>query len=177
MNCHQNLAEKENLKKEENAESSEEDFAVEYPKAPDFSLSDREGRAVALSDFKGKLVYMDIWATWCGPCRQQFPALRAIEEKYKNKGIVFLSISVDPDHLKPQWEKMIDEEQLKGVQLFAGKTSGFDEAYGVEFIPRFLLISPQGDILMDQAPFPMDHQSGEINPHLEEIFQLYINTK
>ena len=149
---------------------------VTLSKAPDFSLPNINGQYKSLEDYTGQLIYMDIWATWCGPCLKQFPALKALKEKYKNSGIVFLSISVDPDSKKSKWLKMVKEEKLKGEQLFAGKQSGFGEAYRVEFIPRFLLISQNGEILMDQAPLPMDHRTGGINPVLEDIFQIYIKT-
>lgn len=149
---------------------------VKYQKAADFSLVDINGNQKSLQDYQGKLIYMDIWATWCGPCLQQIPALKAFEEKYKNTPIVFLSISVDPDQHQFKWENMVKEKELKGEQLFAGKASGFEEAYRIDYIPRFLLISPHGDIMMDSAPQPLDFNTNGMNPMLEQIFDLYLQT-
>lgn len=145
-------------------------------KAPAFTYKDINGKDVSLSDFKGKLVYMDIWATWCGPCIMQMPALKELEEKYKNEDIVFLSISIDPEKDKGEWEKMVKEENLKGVQLYAGQESNFPIDYKIEYIPRFILISPNGDILMDNAPSPMDEMTESINPKIVQVFDMYLKS-
>ena len=70
--------------------------------ATDFTQNDPDGKPVKLSDFKGKYVYLDIWATWCGPCRAEIPFLKKVEEKYHGKKIEFVSISIDEmkDHQK-----------------------------------------------------------------------------
>ena len=145
-------------------------------KAPEFTYTDINGNEVSLSDFRGKLVYMDIWATWCGPCKMQIPALKKLEEKYKNEDIVILSVSIDPEKDKGKWKQMVKDEQLKGVQLYAGAESNFPMDYQVEYIPRFVLISAKGDILMDNAPQPMNMETGGINPGIEQIFEIYLKT-
>lgn len=148
---------------------------VALNKAPNFSLPDIDGNLKTLEDYKGKLIYLDIWATWCGPCRMQIPAMKELEKKYKDQDIVFLSISVDPEKDKNKWKQMIKDEQMSGEHLYAGVTSSsFGYDYKVEFIPRFVLISPNGDILMDHAPQPIDMNSGGINPDLIRLFDLYI---
>ena len=63
--------------------------------SPDFELEDHKGGTKSLKDFKGKYVYIDVWATWCGPCLGQIPSLQKLEEKYKDKKIAFISISID----------------------------------------------------------------------------------
>lgn len=145
-------------------------------KAPEFTYSDINGKNVSLSDFKGKLVYMDIWATWCGPCKMQIPALKQLEEKYGKEDIVIVSVSIDPEKDKDKWRQMVLSEQLKGVQLYAGAESNFPIDYQVEYIPRFVLISPNGDILMDNAPEPLDYNTGNINPEIEQIFDVFLKT-
>ena len=145
-------------------------------KAPSFTYTDINGKSVSLNDFKGKLVYMDIWATWCGPCKMQIPGLKALEEKYKNEDIVILSISIDPLEDKDKWRKMVIDKNLKGVQLYAGAESDFPKDYQVEFIPRFVIISPNGDILMNNAPQPLNLDTGYINPNVEQIFDIFIKT-
>ena len=157
-------------------EVQKEEENKDLVKAPEFSLPDINGKETSLEDFKGKLVYMDIWATWCGPCLVQLPALKEFEEKYRGEDIVFMSVSTDPDKDKQKWMNMVKEKEMGGVQLFAGHESGFSEAYNVEFIPRFVLVSPSGDILLDQAPEPMDYMTGERNVALEQILDLYLTT-
>lgn len=152
-----------------------EDVALE--KAPNFTLFDSNGVKKSLNDYKGKLIYMDIWATWCGPCRVQIPAMKELEKKYSDKGIVFLSVSVDPEKNKEKWIRMVKDEEMSGEQLYAGVTSSsFGLDYKVKFIPRFIIISPKGDVLMHNAPQPMDFVTRSINPEIEHIFDLYINS-
>jgi len=65
------------------------------PMAPEFSLMDLSGKTVSLSDYSGKVVLLDFWATWCPPCRMSIPELVALQEKYRDKGLVILGVSVD----------------------------------------------------------------------------------
>nr|WP_299381258.1 TlpA disulfide reductase family protein [Allomuricauda sp.] len=111
---------------------------------------------VSLTDFKGKYVYVDIWATWCGPCKMEIPHLKKVEEAYHEKNIAFVSISVDKEKQRKSWEKMVEEKSLGGVQLFADKSfkSDFIKKYQVQGIPRFILIDPNGNIVDSNAPRP-----------------------
>ena len=140
--------------------------------APEFSLTDLSGKQKSLVDYRGKYIFMDIWATWCGPCRMQIPAMKELEKKYEGKNLVFLSISVDPEKDKSKWKTMIAEENMAGEHLFAGHESGFGEVYEVEYIPRFLFIDPNGKILLYDAPQPMDPVSLGINPALTQILDM-----
>ena len=87
----------------------------EGDQAPTFKYLDINGKEVSLSDLKGKYVYIDVWATWCGPCQYELPHLKELEKKMHGKKIVFVSISCDKD--KAAWEKMVKEQGLGGVQL------------------------------------------------------------
>lgn len=113
--------------------------------SPDFKGVDVNGKEYTLADFRGKYVYIDVWATWCGPCRQEIPYLKKLDEDYKDAQIVFLSLSVDQD--KARWEKMVKEEAMSGVQLHIGQNSSFLDAYRIEGIPRFILLDKAGRIL------------------------------
>ncbi|MDL2262301.1 TlpA family protein disulfide reductase, partial [Bacteroidales bacterium OttesenSCG-928-I21] len=130
----------------------------------DFSFPDIDGKIYSLSDFRGKYVYIDIWASWCGPCRAEFPNLKALKEKYKSKNIVILGISVDED--KSQWENMVKTQNLDGIQLFAGGWNNqLCEFYKITGIPRFILLDKEGKIINANA----DRPSGKINELLETL--------
>jgi thiol-disulfide isomerase/thioredoxin len=115
-----------------------------------------KGGTTSLEDLKGKYVYIDVWATWCGPCRQQIPFLKEVEEKYHGKNIEFVSISTDSPAQIETWKKMIAEKNMGGIQLFAGKDQSFTNAYEISGIPRFILIDPDGNIVDANAPRPSD---------------------
>ncbi|WP_299527169.1 TlpA disulfide reductase family protein [uncultured Lutibacter sp.] len=116
------------------------------------------GGTTSLSDLKGKYVYVDVWATWCGPCKREIPFLQKVEKQYHGKNIEFVSLSVDKldDHNK--WQEMVKEEELGGIQLFADKSweSDFVTGYLIKGIPRFILIDPNGNIVNSNAPRPSE---------------------
>ncbi|WP_159018119.1 TlpA family protein disulfide reductase [Algibacter sp. L3A6] len=121
------------------------------------------GGSTSLDDLKGKYVYIDLWATWCGPCLAEIPSLKAVEKEYHGKNIEFVSISVDDEKAHSKWRTMIEEKQLGGVQLFAKEDRSFVTAYNVTGIPRFILIDPQGNVVKADAPRPS-------NPQLKTLF-------
>lgn len=116
------------------------------------------GGTTSLTDLKGKFVYIDIWATWCQPCKKEIPFLKEIEEKYHNKNIEFVSISVDTEKDHDTWKDMIKDKELGGIQLMADKDwkSEFITDYQVQGIPHFILIDPAGNIISSYAPRPSD---------------------
>ena len=139
----------------------------EFPKgspSPIFeNYENFKGGTTSLSDLKGKYVYVDVWATWCGPCKREIPSLKELEKKYEGKNIEFVSISVDNakrsgtmEKAHTAWKKMVAEKELSGIQLFADKSydSDFIASYKVKGIPRFLLIDPEGKIISAHAPRP-----------------------
>ena len=101
----------------------------EGDQSPTFKYLDINGKEVSLSDLKGKYVYIDVWATWCGPCQYELPHLKELEKKMHGKKIVFVSISCDKD--KAAWEKMVKEQGLGGVQLHNGGDREFMTAFGI----------------------------------------------
>ena len=129
---------------------------VEGTAAPSFDYENHKGGKTKLEDLRGKYVYIDVWATWCGPCRAEIPHLKKVEEKYHGKNIEFVSISVDTDKDYDKWKKFVTEKQLGGIQLFADKNwnSDFIKAFGVDSIPRFILIGPDGKVIKADAPRP-----------------------
>ncbi len=127
-----------------------------------------KGGTTSLKDFEGKFVYIDVWATWCPPCRKQIPFMKKIEEKYHKKDIVFISISVDDLEKKEVWKQMVKEKEMAGVQLFADKSfdSDFIKNYSVNSIPRFIFLDKKGKIIDANAPRPSE-------PKLMELFKEY----
>lgn len=126
-------------------------------KAYDFNYEDPNGKKTSFASLKGKVVLIDTWATWCGPCRQEIPHLKKLAEELKDKNIAIVSISVDALSDKDKWKKMVREENLAGLQLFAGgEGNDFSKYYKIATIPRFLVFDKQGNILSSDAPRPSD---------------------
>jgi thiol-disulfide isomerase/thioredoxin len=135
----------------------------EGAEAFDFAGKDVNGQEHKLTDYKGKLVYVDVWATWCGPCKAQIPALKELEKQFHGQPIEFLSISVDKPKDKQKWMDFVKENELKGVQLMADKAFDSDvaKAYGINAIPRFMLFDKDGKIVTIDAPRPSDDKINE----------------
>lgn len=127
-----------------------------------------KGGTTSLIDLKGKYVYIDVWATWCGPCRQEIPFLQEIEKDFHGKNIAFVSISIDREKDHHKWKKMVESKNLGGIQLFADNDwkSKFITDYKINGIPRFILIDPDGNIVSADAPRP---SSPELKKTLEEL--------
>lgn len=124
------------------------------------------GGTTSLDDLKGKYVYIDVWATWCGPCIKEIPALKRMEDEFNGKNIEFVSISIDKKKDYDKWKKMIVDKDLKGTQLLADSDwkSSFVQDYSIKGIPRFILLDPQGNIVNANAPRPS-------NPSLKSLLE------
>ena len=128
----------------------------------DFRFKDIHGNVFSLKDFKGKYVYIDVWATWCGPCFKEIPFLQQLEEKMKGKNMAFVSISWDRN--RGEWVKALEEKKLGGVQLHFGGDETFFKEYGIMFIPRFILLDKKGKVVNAYMTRPSD-------PETEEVFK------
>jgi len=122
--------------------------------APLFTYNDINGKEYSLESLKGKLVYIDFWATWCGPCRHELPFLEEVEKAYEGKKVTFISMSVDDDMVA--WDKMVKEKKMKGLQLHADGAwaSTVAKDYQIKGIPTFFLIDENGMIISPSAPRP-----------------------
>ncbi|MBD0836029.1 TlpA family protein disulfide reductase [Aestuariibaculum suncheonense] len=128
-----------------------------------------DGSTTSLSDFKGKYVFIDVWATWCSPCKAEIPFLEALEKEYHGENIVFVSMSVDKQADKEKWRNMVKDKAMSGVQILAPNATGseFTRAYNINAIPRFILIDPQGNIVDFNAPRPSNKE--EIHKLLDVV--------
>ena len=161
INKEKKILEKDVLKWKERR-TSFDNMPKEGEDAIDFSYPDKEGNVLQLSSFQGSMVYVDVWATWCGPCIAQIPALEQLQKDYKEENIIFMSVSVDTD--KDAWLKMLHEDQLQGVQLWADGWSDITRSYAIFGIPRFLLFDSNGKVISVDAPRPT---SGDIREMID----------
>lgn len=142
--------------------------------SPSFNYPDSSGKNISLESLKGKLVYVDVWATWCGPCKAQIPFLKQLEEKYREEDIAFVSLSIDQLKNISKWKDMIVDKELEGIQIIADKAwrSKFVTDYVIEGIPRFILIDKDGNLMDPMAPRPAIYVEGEmqLNEEIQKIF-------
>ncbi len=133
-----------------------------FPALPALTdLNDKEVKYEQLP-LKGKLLFIDIWATYCPDCRKELPALEALQEDYKAQPITFVSISVDRD--KEAWKTMEKEKKLGGIHLYASPETKelFKELYDLRSIPRYMLIDEKGNIINANLPMPSDKNLKEL---------------
>jgi thiol-disulfide isomerase/thioredoxin len=118
--------------------------AVEQP--PDFKTNDISGQPLKLSAFKGKIVLLDFWATWCPPCRVEIPNLLEIYRQFKNKNFVLISVSLDRDILLAR--QFVKEKEMNWLHVIDRETSSSIAAlYEIEYIPATFIIDGKGKIV------------------------------
>ncbi len=135
--------------------------------SPEFiEYENHKGGTTSLEDLKGQYVYVDVWATWCGPCIREIPSLKEVEKQFHGKNIAFVSTSIDKAKDHSTWVEMVKKKELGGTQLMADNdwSSQFVKDYAIEGIPRFILIDPSGNIVSADAPRPS-------SPKLIELFK------
>tara|TARA_B100000809_G_C15139148_1_gene532132 strand:- start:6811 stop:8175 length:1365 start_codon:yes stop_codon:yes gene_type:complete len=133
--------------------------------SPSFNYENFKGGKTSLEDLNGKIVYVDVWATWCGPCLREIPSLKILEADYHDKKIAFVSLSIDEKKDYDKWRTMVTEKELEGIQLMANNDwkSKFVTDYGIKGIPRFIIIDTEGNIVNSDAPRPS-------NPDIRKAF-------
>ena len=125
--------------------------------SPDFRYRDVNGKIVTLKSLRGKYVYIDVWAMWCGPCCAEIPHLKELEQKMRGKKIVFVSMSVDES--RKAWLKYVKDKKMGGVQLNAEGKEEFMKAYHINGIPRFILLDKKGKIVDADMTRPSDPET------------------
>lgn len=135
--------------------------------SPDFLGTDISGKQYRVRDFRGKYVYIDMWATWCGPCQKELPYLKKLAEKYHGKNITFLGLSIDKD--KAKWEQRVKSGSLCGTQLHIGTGTQFQKDYKIGGIPHFILLDPNGRIVNATMTRPSSEDTEKILNSLKEL--------
>jgi peroxiredoxin len=139
-----------------------------HQKAPDFRLEDLEGRKIGLKDFKGKVVFLNFWATWCNPCKEEMVSIERLHQTFKEKDFIFLTISVDFEGRKPVKE-FINKKNYTFIVLLDPKYEVLD-LYKVQRIPTTFIIDKTGKI-MGQATGPRDWNSPEAILLLDSLME------
>lgn len=131
-------------------------------KIPDYVFKDFSGKRVSLKSFRGKYVYIDLWATWCISCIEQAPYFEELEEKFHNKKIVFVSISVDRH--QEVWKRFVKAEKKRVLQWVCpeGDKAPILKDLGILTIPRFILLDKKGRILESNFGMPVWPQTEKI---------------
>ncbi|WP_418894262.1 TlpA family protein disulfide reductase [Limibacterium fermenti] len=122
--------------------------------APAFTLLSDAGEKYTLSDFKGRVVYLDFWASWCGPCRAEVPAMKRLYEKYRDDERLAI-IGIDVKDGKEAWLNALAKDTPLWLQLYDARGEA-DAAYNVVAIPKYILIDKNGHIADFHAPNPSD---------------------
>ncbi len=130
--------------------------------APEFTLTDIDGQEVSLDDFRGKVVYLDFWASWCGPCMQQVPHARELKKRMERyDDLVFLYISVDTD--EQAWRRTVSEQEIQGVHLnVPGFGHEVPQSYNLQGVPTFYLIGRDGNIIDNRPPRPSQENIDQV---------------
>ena len=137
-------------------------------KAPDLSFTDPSGKTITLSSLEGKIVLLDFWASWCGPCRKENPAMIGLYKEMKMQKIPFEIIGVAADFVENRWKKAITKDQLPWINV--SDVKGFDgkalKLYGIKSIPYTVLLDMEGIIVEKGLT------GEELRTKLREIFKI-----
>jgi len=121
--------------------------------SPKFIFENTEGKKISLDDLAGKVIYIDIWATWCAPCIREIPGFEKLQQDFSEKEVSFVSISFADN--KEKWLKMVEEKELGGIHLFGGESDNpFFANYSVNSIPRYILLDKKLNVITAFAPRP-----------------------
>lgn len=140
--------------------------------APDFKYVNLQGDSMTMDNFKGKVIYIDVWATWCAPCIAEHPYMEELQKQYEDENVAFIAVSVDSS--PEPWKKMVNKKKLGGIHLYAEGAwdATIMQKYGISGIPRFILIDQKGNIADANAARPSGDIASEIDELLNKNMQL-----
>jgi cytochrome c biogenesis protein CcmG, thiol:disulfide interchange protein DsbE len=131
--------------------------------APNFTIRQESGNVVALADFRGKIVVLNFWASWCAPCVEELPSLNRLADRYKGKDLVVLGVSLDED--ADAYKDFLSKNQIKFLTL-RNPARAVSEQYGTYKLPETYVVSRQGRLLKKYIG-PRDWSSGEIYAEMD----------
>jgi peroxiredoxin len=130
--------------------------------APAFDLPSRDGKEIALSQFKGQVVMINFWASWCGPCRTEMPLLESIYKKYNKLGFVLIGVNVEPDSAKAnEWLK----QTPVSFPVLYDKESKVSQLYDVASMPSTVIIDRKGNVRM----LHKGYKPGDENEYMDSV--------
>jgi len=134
----------------------------------DFEFEDAEGKKHRLSEYKGKVMYIDVWATWCNPCKAISPNFEELAKEYEGKNIQFVAISIDKK--VETWRKYMEQHGVHdNLEEWVCTDKAFIDTYRITSIPRFLLIDKHFKVRMTYAHKPIEASMGELKTLLNEL--------
>lgn len=122
--------------------------------APFFKAETLQGKTITLNDLKGKYTVIDVWATWCIPCKKDAPYFEKFALKYTNENVQFVSISMDRNKDRNKWKLRSNELSETVIQLRSLDEKAFMKAYNIHSLPRYIILDPDGKILNIDLPRP-----------------------
>jgi peroxiredoxin len=133
----------------------------------DFSLTDTAGKTVTMADFKGKFVVLDMWASFCKPCRVETEPTHALQEKFKDKNLVWVYISFDKN--RRDWLNAIKRDNLQGIHLLAGSSSEkLKSEFSIEGIPFYVWVNEEGKVVEENAPRPSENAAKKLKFYVKD---------
>jgi thiol-disulfide isomerase/thioredoxin len=116
--------------------------------APDFTLTDGS-RSVHLADYRGKIVVLNFWATWCGPCREELPRLDELAREYASKDVVFVAASIDDSETQSKIASFLDKKKISTIPVWIGASPATLKLFQLgEMVPATIILDQNGDTIV-----------------------------
>ncbi|WP_375559846.1 TlpA family protein disulfide reductase [Bernardetia sp. OM2101] len=122
-----------------------------------------------LAEYKGKVIYVDFWASWCPPCRAEMPSSQKLHSQFEGKDVVFLYVSFD--RAAAAWKNGIEKMDIQGVHFYpaADANQAVSSKYGITGIPRYMLVDKTGKVVNQDAPRPSSMQIPQDTENIEQV--------